>query len=83
MTRTEFFHMAAISIACEAFKDYPSYGTEDEIDEGLKERFVIDPKDPIDREIYSKGNVWTSRVVWAAEKLTNFIEENWQTFDPE
>lgn len=83
MTRTEFFHMAAISIACEAFKDFPTYGKEDEIDEGLKERFVIDPKDPIDRDFYSNRNMWTYRVAHAAEDLANFIDKYWQTFDPE
>jgi len=83
MTRTEFFHMAAISIACEAFKSYPDYGTEDEIDEGLKERFVIDAKDPIDSDFYSNRNMWTYRVAHAAEDLAICIDKYWQTFDPE
>jgi len=77
MTRNDFFHLAAISLACGAFKDFPEYGTEDEIENGLNES----PNDPIDRDIYSKGNVWACRVVWAAERLTRFIEKNWQTFD--
>ena len=71
--------MAAVSIACEAFKSYPDPDKRDEIEDGLD----VDPEDPIDREIYSKRNVWTCRVVWAAEDLTNFIERNWGTFDPE
>jgi len=75
--------MAAISIACEAFKSYPDYGTEDEIDEGLKERFVIDAKDPIDSDFYSNRNMWTYRVAHAAEDLAIYIDKYWQTFDPE
>ena len=83
MTRTEFFHLAAISIACQAFDSYPEYQKENEPYYPLRdeEREQYDPFDETDSPSPSKEMVWVRRVCWAADNLTRFIDRNWQNFE--